>query len=123
MYEKGLGSADLKRPENMKERRTMKQLGPQYATANFYFPNEHGADVIMELVTKENPMTPERMRKIQAFRISGYRVLVWYEEDLDTFEKYDRKMQELQKLLGRYDEKEMRKYEHVRRKTYHDLFG
>ena len=100
----------------------MNQSGPQYATANFYFPNEHGPDVIMELVTKENPMTPERMRKIQAFRVSGYKVLVWYEEDLNTFEKYDRKMQELQKLLGSYDEKEMKKYENVRRKTYYELF-
>lgn len=54
----------------------MKQLGPQYATANFYFPNDHGADVIMELITKENPMTPERMRKIQAFRISGFYTLL-----------------------------------------------
>lgn len=101
----------------------MRLSRPQYATANFYFPNEHGADVIMELVTKENPMTPERMRKIQAFRVSGYKVLVWHEEDLDSFEKYDSKMQELQKLLGQYDEEEMNKYEQVRRKTYHELFG
>ena len=100
----------------------MKQFEPQYATANFYFPNEHGADVIMELITKENPMTLERMRKIEAFRLSGYTVLVWYEEDLDTFEKYDRKMQELQKLLGRYDEAEMKKYENERRKVYHEVF-
>ena len=101
----------------------MNQFRPQYATADFYFPNENGADVIMELVTKENPMTPERMRKIKAFRKSGYRVLVWYEENLDTFEKFDSKMRELQKLLGRYDESEMKKYEDERRKTYYKLFG
>lgn len=106
----------------VKERRKMKQLGPQYATANFYFPNDHGADVIMELITKENPMTPERMRKIQAFRISGYEVLVWHEEEIDTSEKLDIKMQELLTLLGRYDEEEMKKYEAVRRKTYHEIF-
>lgn len=99
----------------------MKQLGTQYATANFYFQNEHGPDVIMELITKENPMTPERMRKIEAFRVSGYKVLVWYEEDLNTFEKFDSKMQELQKLLGSYNEKEMKKYEDVRRKNYYKL--
>ena len=68
-------------------------------------------------------MTPERMRKIQAFRVSGYKVLVWHEDDLDTFEKYDSKMQELQKLLGSHDEEEMKKYEEERRKTYYELFG
>ena len=101
----------------------MKRQGPQYATANFHFPNEHGPDVIMELITKENPMTPERMRKIEAFRVSGYTVLVWHEEDLDTFEKFDSKMQELQKLLGRHNAEEMKRYEDVRRKNYHELFG
>lgn len=65
--------------------------------------------MIMELITKENPMTPERMRKIQAFRVSGYTVLVWHEEEVDTFEKFDMKMQELQKLLGRYEEEEKKK--------------
>lgn len=100
----------------------MNQSGPQYATANFYFPNEHGPDVIMELVTKENPMTPERRRKIEAFRISGYQVLVWDEDEINTSEKLDRKMTELLKLLGRYDEKEMKKYEAVRRKRYQEVF-
>ena len=97
-------------------------LGPQRVTANFYFPNENGPDVIMELITKERPMTPYRRRKIEAFRLSGYKVLVWYEQDLNTFEKYDRKMQELQKLLGRYNEVEMKKYENERRKLYHEMF-
>lgn len=86
----------------------MKHLQSQYATANFYFPNEHGPDVIMELITKENPMTPERMIKIQAFRVSGYKVFVWHEEEVDTPEKLDSKMQELMKFLGRSDEEKMK---------------
>lgn len=79
----------------------MEQQRQQTATANFYFPNEHGPDVIMELITKENPMTKERLRKIEAFRLSGYIVLVWYEEEVDTVEKSEKKIQELLKILGR----------------------
>lgn len=81
----------------------MKLYEPQYVTANFYIPNEHGADVVLEVITKENPMTPERMKKIQAFRVSGHTVLVWHEEEVDTPEKLDMKMQGLLKLLGRCD--------------------
>ena len=106
----------------MKKGKNMSNMNQNTVTANFYFPNEHGADVIMELITKENPMTPERMRKIQAFRISGYKVLVWHEDEVDTPEKLDSKMYELLKLLGEYDEGEMKKYEDVRRKTYYELF-
>ena len=62
------------------------------------------------------------MKKIHAFRMSGYKVFVWHEEDLDTFEKMDEKMKELQTFLGCYDEEEMKKYEQERRNNYHTLF-
>ena len=101
----------------------MYQSEPLHLTANFYLPNENGPDVILEVVTKENPMTIERSRKIEIFRYSGYKVLVWYEEEIDTSEKLDLKMTELLKLLGRYDEKEMKKYESKRRETYREVFG
>ena len=45
----------------------MYQSEPLHLTANFYLPNENGPDVILEVVTKENPMTIERSRKSRYF--------------------------------------------------------
>ena len=80
----------------------MNNSKPQTLTANFYFP---GTNVIGEVICKENPMTPARMRKIQIFRENGYKVFIWQEEDIMNPEGFDRIMRELFKELGRdYDQ-------------------
>ena len=99
----------------------MNQSEIMTATANFYFP---GTNVIMELITKENPMTNYRKRKIRAFRASGYKVLVWYEHEIQTPEGMDRKMKELYEALGReWDQEELNKYKEKRYQLHHELFG
>lgn len=99
----------------------MKPSEPVTVTVNFSFP---GTNVVAELITKENPMTPYRKWKIQALRASGYEVIVWNESDFRTPEDAERKMQELYAALGQeVDQTEWNKYREKRHELHRRLFG
>lgn len=99
----------------------MKQSEMNAVKVTFSFP---GTNVVMELITRENPMTPYREKNIRALRASGYKVLVWNEKDLQTPEDTDRKMMELYKELGMdVDKARLEKYKDKRYQLHERLFG
>jgi len=94
--------------------------GTLQATAQFAFPEEK---VILEVITKDDPMTPERARKIELYKQEGYDVVIFENDVFSSFEKFDEAMAELSKKLGQYNKEELDEYKEQRRQTFNMLFS